>query len=262
LDIADLFMQMYEGNWVAWLAFSLGILAVALIALFGIVWWKMPQPAKKLFLNNLVGHRPVVADAYDNKVVVFETPRIFREGVLHDKHSGWHFVPRLTKDAEGPPNASGEDVDKFLNPAEQEVISKTFTIHGAPGQFYLAYSGKGTIVNPELQMIIEQSRKMQKGNPDGYAYVDKNVLISALQTMKESMVKIEPVWLTWFLDPRKIKQYLSKAYSKSQLLAQEIEIQESMREEFKGGLIKIVAFLSVIILLGVIAIAIKEFKLI
>jgi len=253
MNIMDLFTQMYEGNVIAWFAFALLIVAVGLVMTLGILWWKMPEPAKKLFLNNLVGHRPIVADAYDNKVLRFETPHIFREGILHDKHSGWHFVPRLTKDA-----------NDLLNEAEQEIVNKTFNIQGAPGQFYLAYSGKGTIINPELQAVIEHSRlyevsKGKKGNPDGYVHVDKNVLISALQSMKDQMVKIEPVWVTTLLDPRKIKNYLSKAFSKSQLLAQEIEIMDSVREQYQGNIIKLLVILNVISVVGIIILAAKQF---
>ena len=250
--IVDLFMRMYAGDSIAWLAFGLFIVTVGLCSLLGILWWKMPQPAKKLFMNNIVGHRPIVADAYDNKVLVFETPRIFREGVLHDKRSGWHFVPRLTKEAHD-----------LLNDAEREIVNKTFNIQGAPGQFYLAYSGKGTIVNPELQAMLEHSRLYQskKGNPDGYVYADKNVLIGALQSMKEQMVKIEPVWVTTLLDPRKIKDYLSKAYSKSQLLAQEIEITDSVREQYQGNLMKLVAVLGVVSVVATLIVVIKVFGL-
>jgi len=247
----DIFMQMYEGNMTAWLAFELLITVVALIVLFGVVWWKMPQPAKKLFLNNLFGHRPVVFTAYDNKVLVAETPRIFREGFLHDKHSGWHFVPRLTKDA-----------DNILNSPEQELINKTFSIQGAPGQAYVAYAGKGTIVNEELEAVMEYPqlfKSNKKGNPDRCVYVNRKAFIDALTQMKDEFIKIKPVWITVPLDPRRIKEYLSKAFSKSQLLAQEIEIMEEMRDEYRGNVIKLVAILGVITLLAVIAVAVKVF---
>lgn len=249
LFIQELFMRMFEGDTIAWLAFSLIIIAVSLCSLFVIVWWKMPQPAKKLFLNNLVGHRPIIADAYDNKFVKFETPHIFREGILYDKEGGWHFVPRLTRDA-----------DESLNKAEQDIVTSAFNIGGASGQFYLAYSGKATIVNPELQAVIEQSGvKKKKGNPDGSTYINKNVLISALQMLKDDLVQIKPVWNTQFVDPRKIKNYLSKAYSKSQLLAQEIEIMESVREQYQGKIIKLLLFLNVGCLIGIGAMAAKLF---
>ena len=251
--IQDLFMQMWEGNLIAWLAFVAIIIAVGLFGLFIVLWWKMPQPAKKLFMNNLRGHRPTVADAYDNNQLIFETPRIFREGILHDKHSGWHFVPRLTKEA-----------DTLLNEAEREIVNKTFNIQGASGQFYLAYSGKGTIVNPELMAIMENpglfgSTVKKKGNPDGYVYVNKQAWIKALQQTKDTFVQIKPVWITTLLDPRKIKNYLSKAYSKSQLLAQEIEIRNDARKEYGGVGSKGVMVLSAITLIAVIVVAVKVF---
>lgn len=244
-------MQMWAGNMVAWLAFIFLIVSVGLLALFGIVWWKLPQPAKKLFLNNLRGGRPIVADAYDNKMVKFETPRIFREGIMHDKESGWHFIPRLTKDA-----------DQKLSIGNQAAITSAFSIQGAAGKFYLAYSGKGTVVNPEIQAVIEHNALFKKkGNPDGCVHVPKEALINALNKVEGDTVQIKPVWITALLDPRKIKHYLSKAYSKSQLLAQEIEITDAIREQYQGSLAKITAFMGLISLVVLIVVAAKQFGL-
>ena len=251
--IQDLFMQMWQGNLIAWLAFTFFIVVVGLVALLGIIWWKMPQPAKKMFLNNLIGHRPMFANSFDNKVTRFQTPRIFGEGIMHEKRDGFHFVPRLTQDA-----------DEYLNKAEQEVITKTFTMEGAAGQFYLAYSGKGTIINPELQAVLEHpelfgSTGKKKGNPDRHVYVNKKAFINALQQMKDELVQIKPVWVTTLLDPTKIKHYLPKVYSKSQLAAMEIEIQDAVRDQYQGNTAKMLVVLVLIGLVVSVAVAVKVF---
>lgn len=261
--------QMWQGNSVAWFAFSMIIVTVGLFTMLLIIWWKMPEPAKKLFWNNLFGgHRPIVANAYDNKVVRFETPHIFREGVMYDKKGGWSFVPRLTKDA-----------DDTLNTLEKEIVTRAFHIEGAPGQFYHAYSGKGTVVNPELLAVIENARanktteeksKLQQvigkingenGFNDETVLVDRNVWINILQTMKDKYVRIEPLHITHLSDPRNIKNYLPKAYSKSQLLAQEEEIKASVREEYGGNNIKIILIVTVISLVATIVGVAKQFGL-
>lgn len=247
-------MQMFEGNIIAWLAFSGFITVVVLIVLLGIVWWKMPQPARKLFKNNLFGQRPVIADAYDNKVVRFETPTIFREGIMYDKDSGCHFHPRLTSDAK-----------PSLNQEERELINKTFSIQGAPGQFYLAYSGKGIIVNPELQAVIEHAslfKRDKKKSSEKFVYVKRKVLIDALQELKDDMIKIKPVWITTLLDPRKIKEYLSKTISSSQLYAHEVKIRADAQKQFGGVGAKGILVLSLITLAAVVAVAVKVFELI
>jgi len=244
-------MQMFEGNIIAWFAFTGFLVVVGLLALLGILWWKMPQPAKKLFKNNLFGNRPVIANAYDNKQLVFQTPSVFREGIVYDKEFGCHFHPRLTS-----------DVDDSLNLAEQELINKTFSIKGASGQFYLAYSGKGIIVNPELQAVIEHSSLFTPGknkNPERYIYVKRKALIEALQEIKDDMIQIKPVWITTFLDPRKIKKYLSKTVSSSQLFSHEVKIRSDAQKQYGGVGTKGIIVLSVITLVAVVLVVVKVF---
>jgi len=251
----NIFEEMWLGSQTAWVAFGLMIATVGLAVLFIIVWWKMPEPAKKLFLNNLIGHRPVIANAYDNKVMRFETPEICGEGLMHDKRSGWHFLPRLARD------------NNKLTVDEKTVMTDAFQIQGANGQFYVAYSGKGTIVNPSLEAVLEEQRvygkqeaKQKTEGKNGSVFVDKKVWIAALQKMKGDMVQVDPVWITSFLDPRKIKAHLSKSYSKSQLAAQEEEIAQSVQEQLGGGKMKIVLVLGVITLVAVVAVAAKVYQ--
>lgn len=249
--IDDWFMQMWQGNQVAWLAFGLVIVVVGLMSMLGIIWWKTPQPAKKMLLNNLHGGgKPIVANAYDDQKVRFETPQIFKEGVLYDKKGGWFFVPRLTQEAN---DVLGSDVNK-------EVFTKAFRVEGTNSAFYSAYSGKGTIVNSELQAIIEQERILHpaKNNP-GMVTIDKQAFISAIEKIKDKQIIVDPVHVTTFLDPRKIKEYLPKAFTKSQLLAQEHKVREMMRNMQEGMGAKGIMVLLVIILIVNILGLVKSF---
>lgn len=248
LFIMDMLMQMWEGNLVAWMAFIFLILAVACVVILLVAYWKLPQPAKKMFWNNLFHHNPVVFDAYDNRKLRVETPQIFREGILHDKDSGWHFVPRPTT-----------EMSDTLSVSEREIINKTFTLDGASGQAYLAYSGKGLIVNPELQTFLENSKALlpKHSNVDGKqpqspievkrrVQVPKQAWIDALTRVKGKFVSVD-VYITWLLDPRRIKDMIDTAWMESQLVAMEVDIRKDAMAEAQGGtLIKVTLLLVVV----------------
>jgi len=249
--IADWLRMMFEGNMVAWGLFASGAVNLALVTIFVILLWKMPDPAKRLTLNNFFRGHPIIADSYDDQSVKFETPPISREGFFHDKRSGFHFLPRLSSDAE-----------KTLTMSERELITKAFRVGGTNSAFYLGYSGKGTVVNPAIQKLIEHSEmyeKLRKSNP-GIIQVPKKALIDTMQKMKDKFVQIEPVWITQFLDPRKIKEYMPKAFTKSQLASQEQKVREDVRGEVnRGGSMGILAILLVgVLVLQVVCLA-KQF---
>ncbi len=207
--------MLFEGNPVAWVLFGCIIGFIVLTILLVVLWWKMPQPAKRLLLNNLRGGNPIIANAYDDMSVRIETPRIFREGYFYDKRKGWYFTPRLTTDAAND-----------LSEQERQIITKSFRLRGTNSSFYLAYSGKGVVVNPEIQALIEHDKAKKKGET---VQIPKEILIERLKMMKEKVVTIKPTWISQFLDPRKIKEYMPKAITKSGLRNMEYKVREDER---------------------------------
>jgi len=238
--------QMFQGDPIAWSLFiSIFVVIFLSLALF-VVWWKMPDPAKRIFLNNLRGQHPMIADAYDDLSLKIETPKLFREGIFHDKRSGWHFMLR--------PKAGVED---DLTTPERDILTKAFRVVGTNTSFYLAYSGKGVVVNPAIQQLIEHEQTVKTlGNP-GYVEVPKDLLMGALSAMKDKMIKIEPVYITSFLDARKIKEYIPKALTKSQLLSLEQKVREDSRGEYaRGGMEGIILLMLVgVFILGIVSLA-------
>lgn len=251
--IDDWFMQMFQGNQVAWLAFGLVIAVVGLMCVLGIMYWKMPQPAKKMLWNNLHGGgKPNVFNGYEDQSVRLENPQMYREGILHNpKNKSWYFVMTLTKESEGE---LGSNVNR-------ELITKAFRMEGAPGAVYFAYSNKGTIMNPELLAMIEQEKELHpelKHNP-GLVKIDKQAFINALNRIKDSQVVVDPVYVTTLLDMRKIKAFLPKAFTKDRLLSHENKVKEIMRKLYEGAGNKAIMVLLVIILIVNILGVVKSF---
>jgi len=207
--------MLYEGHPVAWGLFGsvIGFIVVAVLLVF--LWWKMPQPAKRLLLNNLVGRHPIILNSYDDQHTRLQTPGIFGEGLFYDKKQGFHFSPRLTSDAK----------DK-LSKTEREIVTKAFRLDGTNSAVYHAYSGKGTIVNAEIQALIQREKAFSKTKK---VLVPKKLVIETLQKMDDKMVMLNPVYLTQYLDPRKIKEYIPKAFTKSALRSMEHHIREDER---------------------------------
>lgn len=242
-------VQLFEGNIVAIIALAGIVGFIVLLSLLVLIWWKMPQPGKRSFMNNLIGGLPFVATAYDNKRVLFHTPRMFRGGIAHSRDSGWHIFPRLDT-----------GLEKDLNLTEQNAMTGAFTIEGAQGSFFMEYAGKGQIMNPELLYLVQYEKDIQKmqamdkkrKGDGGRVRIPKQDFIDALNTMEDKEVIIDPVYITWRLDPTKIKAKLSKAYSKSQLGELENEIMQYLRGELtgfgsKGGILLFIGIIDLIL---------------
>ena len=244
--LTDWFMQMWQGRFVAILAFILVIVVVALLALLILIWWKLPQPARKMFRNNLWGHNPIVFNAYDTRVLKVDTPKFQEAGIGYSKENGWSFVPRLTRD-------TGE----ALSSSEQDLITKAFVVEGLHVPAYVGYSGKATIANPELQAFLDNAEVFtKKGNPHNRVLVPRQAFINALQNMKDDMVQIAPMWVTQLVDPRKLKQHLSRSWDKARLFAMEQAVREQLRNELGGTLVKAALVLTIVTLVvGILTLA-------
>ena len=215
--------QMFQGDPIAWSLFiSMFVIIFLSLALF-VGWWRMPEPAKRMLLNNLLGKgNPILVIAYDDQSVRFLTPRLSKEGVFYDRKMGVHFLPRMASDA-----------NEKLGKNEKNSLTKAFHVRGTNSRLYLAYAGQATAVNSEIASLIEKDGE-EKANP-GTIKVPKEKLAAVIQFIKEKVVTIKPMWTTQFLDPRKIKAYMPYAYTDSQLASHEQEIREEMRTEFHRG---------------------------
>ena len=116
----DIFTRLFEGDWIAWTTLIFFIVIVGLASFLIILWWKLPQFAKAGFINNLIAHRPVILECYENKKVVFQIPQMFRNGLAYLK-GAWFIPPKLWATA-------GED----LKDAERQAINAIYSGDGCP----------------------------------------------------------------------------------------------------------------------------------
>ena len=240
----DIFTQAWQGNWVAWFAIALFICVVGAFSFVIILWWKLPQFAKKAFINNTVGgHRPTVAECYENRLVKFQIPQIFRSGLSYDK-GAWYLYPKTWA-------TSSEE----LTAGEREVLNAIYTIQGAPSAFYLNYSIQAQAINPELVAICQHEAELNKLRQDQPVKIKKELFIEALQLIKDDYIQLKPMFLHFPLDIKGIKTMLPKSLSKSELGEQENRIRQDVRANMGG-------FGSNILMkLGIVAIAVMDIVL-
>jgi hypothetical protein len=213
-----------------------------------ILWLKLPQYAKRGFINNLIQHRPVVLECYENKKVVFQIPQMFRNGLAYLK-GVWFIPPKLWA-------GSGED----LKDAERQALNSVYTGDGCPAGLYVNYSIQAQISNPELLVVVQHERAIQKLGAKDAVRIPKDVFIAALNSIKDKDVQLSPMNLDLPLDIRGLKTVLPKSLSKSELAEQENRIRQDVRQQTSGvGSNGIVILLLVVtLILGVVSL-LKQF---
>ena len=246
----DILTQALEGNWVAWFAIAMFVATFMMLVGLIVLWWKLPEYAKKGFINNLVGHRPVVLECFENKKIMFQIPQMFRNGLAYLK-GAWYIPPKLWA-------SSGEE----LKDAERQALNAVYTGDGCPAGLYMNYSVQAQIANPELLTIVQHERTVQRLGEKGPVRIRKELFIAALQHIKDDSVQLEPMNLDLPMDIRGLKTVLPKSLSKSELAEQENRIRQDVRQQM-GGMRQntIVLLLLVIsIIVGVVSL-IKQFGL-
>jgi hypothetical protein len=240
----DIFTRLFEGDWIAWTTLALFIVVVGLACFLIILWWKMPQFAKAGFINNLIAHRPVVLECFENKKVVFQIPQLFRNGLAYQK-GAWYIPPKLWATA-------GED----LQQAEREAINAVYSGDGCPAGLYVNYSIQSQVANPELLVVIQHERTIKKLADKDPIQIDKELFIAALRHIKDKYIQLHPMNLTLPINIRDLKTMLSKSLSKSELAEQENRIRQDVRQDaaFGGNKTTVLVILLVIsVIIGIVS---------
>jgi hypothetical protein len=266
----DIFTRLFEGDWIAWTTLALFIVVVGLACFLIILWWKMPQFAKAGFINNLVSHRPVVVECYENKKIVFQLPQLFRNGLGYFKGI-WSVFPKLWVGA-------NED----LKDAERQAVNAVYSGDGCPAGLYFNYVVQAQVVNPELLVIVQHEREIQRLNVakdalrDAFSRevtalltkehyspeqtvelqnqivkvfdetvalnnvtdtikIDKELFIAALKHIKDKTVQLQPMNLNLPIDIRGLKTMMPKALPQSTLGELENKVKEIMRRAMGIG---------------------------
>jgi hypothetical protein len=245
----DLLTQALEGNWVAWFGIAIFIVAFGMFVFLVILWLKLPDYAKKGFINNLVGKRPVVLEFFENKKISFLIPQMFRNGLAFFK-GAWFIPPKLWV---------GE---ADLKGAERQALNAVYSGDGCPAGLYLNYSVQAQIFNPELVTIIEHEQIIQRLGKNDPVKVKKEIFQKALDYIKDEYVQLSPMHLDLPLNIEGLKTLLPQSLSKSQLAEQENRIRQDVRQQLGGvGQNTIVLLLLVVsIILGVVGL-LKQFGL-
>ena len=253
--LEELFWLVMNGSMVGYTFIVLVILTICLAV--GFVWFyrKMPSIAKKILWNELLHHNPIVANCYDDQLVEFQTPRILSEGIFWNKdgtHTGiWHLHPKVPDELliaagheQNKPTNPGnpkEEAKKLLQPqlfqpivkGLESLYRKAFHIIGSGSRLYFAYSGKAEIVSPEILALMDNSELTRKNGET--VEVKKDALLMALSQIKEDYVKVRPVFLTTFMDPRILKTWLPQSYGSTQLDTVDELVRQDERPISKGG---------------------------
>jgi hypothetical protein len=246
----DIFQRLFEGDWIAWTTLAFFIVIVGLVSFLIILWWKLPQFAKAGFINNLIAHRPVVLECFENKKVVFQIPQMFRNGLAYLK-GAWFIPPKLWV-------SSADD----LKAAERQAVNAVYSGDGCPAGLYVNYSIQSQVANPELLVIVQHERELKRLSAKDPIEIDKELFIAALRHIKDKSVQLQPMNLDLPIDIRDLKTMLPKSLSKSELAEQENRIRQDVRQDagFGGNKSTVLVILIVIsVILGVVSL-LHDFK--
>jgi hypothetical protein len=242
----DILEQAFQGNSVAWYAIIFGIGAVGLLFFNIFLWWKMPQLAKAMFINNTIGgNKPTMAQCYDTKRVKFFNPEVLRSGMAVLKNSLYIF----------PKAWAGAD---DLTPSERDIFNAVYTIDGTQSAFFVNYALQAGVLNPGLVAYIEHEKLLQQLKPGQPVNVDKNEFIEVLKMIPEDKVQIAPLHFSFPIsDIRNLKTWLSKSLSKSNFVELEYKIRQDERGDKEGLNLQTILVLLVLIqiLIGGISLA-------
>lgn len=233
----DILEQAFQGNPVAWYSIVFGILSVASFCFLGVIWWKMPQLAKSLFINNTIGgQKPTMAQCYDTKRVRFFNPQVLRNGMAVLKNSLYIF----------PKAWAGTD---DLSPSERDIFNAVYTIDGTQSPFFLNYAIQAGVVNPGLVAMIEHEKKLQAlSSKDAKVEIDRETFIEVLKMLPENeKVQLQPMYFNFPIsDIRNLKTWLQKSLSKANFAELEWKVRQDERGQ-KEGMDK--SFLMIILIL-------------
>jgi hypothetical protein len=260
----ELFWLFMEGSAVAYAFVALVVTVVC--GTIAVIWFyhKLPAIAKQILWNELRHHNPLIANCYDDQLAELQNPPIYSSGVFwqkNGKHAGWHFHPELPDELMkleeetlaltngGKPTAKQKLAEKL-----EALYRKAFHLIGTSARLYFAYSGKAEIVNPEILAILEHPEFIKKVNEGEEVSIKKDALLMALKNCPDDYIQVRPMFLSVFLDPRSLKQWLPQSFKDTQLQTAEELIRRDERSPMGGS--KINAKMAILVcIIGIAALA-------
>ena len=211
----------------------LGLIApyIAISVMLMVGGWflkRIPKTAWVL-IKSRGNSNPIIANSYDDQHVEIQNESIKSPGIIYGK-SGWHILPTKVYGSEcDDKNKTDEEKAKDNDAVvAREICTKAFNISGLGRAFYLAFSRKAHLVNPEVQAAFEFG-KVWNGKDQKFK-INRLKFIEVLTGLKEKEIVFE-FHGTMFLDPRKIKEYIPEAYEKTTLDAIEAEARRQERQK-------------------------------
>ena len=193
------------------------IWAVVATVLFVMTWLLMPGSARTRFKARLKGNCVLVSlfsdEGFEKTEIMYSD---LGQGILTGNPVSYLFTPRpptITETTQTDEEKSEYDLatdpDEIKANLDEALLNRMYSDTGKP--YYLAYIGKSVAVTPALLKIIADTNK-------------KKTL--KLKDGEEPKVEVKKITL---LDPRTLKTYVSKTFSRS--LIESIKL-ENQREGF------------------------------
>lgn len=214
----DIFGQALEGNWVAYFAIGMTIAVFALGVFVIILWRKMPQLAKNMFVNETFGgHHPTVAQCLETRRIIFHNPTMLRNGFAYDKQRKAVYLP---------PKLWTETAK--LTEKERNIVENVYSIDGSQSPFFLNYSVQAYMTNPEVLALIQNDEWMKKFASKGLN-VKTDVFYNAMKEAKVESLNFKGLNFSFPIDVKHLKTALNESISDSDFIEFENEIRQDER---------------------------------
>ena len=204
-------MTLFEYLWFYILPFIGVVMLIVTPVLFWLLWFRYLNPTARKLNKYIRKKIPIAAITFDTgRTILCGLIERRGEGVVMTDHGTYKILPRILEEDEKTKKEPAEE-DFF-----KDLVLKRSILEGSNSPFFVGYSGKICLLNPDTLALAEMTEHKPLGENE----------VTLEEESAGDPKKARPLLL---IDPKRIKDFVSGAFSESQMLAIIRDTEEIMR---------------------------------
>jgi len=188
------------------------VMLIVTPVLFWLLWFRYLNPTARKLNKYIRKKIPIVAITFDTgRTILCGLIERRGEGVVMTDHGTYKILPRIPEEDEETKKGSAEE-DFF-----KDLVLKRSILEGSNSPFFVGYSGKICMLNPDTLALAEMTEHKPLSEDE--------VTLESPEPASDPK-KARPLLL---IDPKRIKDFVSGAFSESQMIAIIRDTEEVMR---------------------------------
>ena len=234
-------MTMIEYLWFYILPFVGVVMLIVTPVFFFLLWFRYLTPIAKKINRYVRKKMAIAAITFDTgKTVLCGLIERRGEGVVITDYGRYKILPRM-------PVVKKEEKDS-LTELYSDLVLKRSILEGTNSPFFIGYSGKICLLNPDTLALAEMTEHQS---------LKEGEVVFEGEGAEENREGEEKPRSLLLLDPRKIKELVTKSFSESQMLAIIRDTEEIMRASM--GLRRFTVPIAVIIVIVLLLMVAMQF---